>query len=145
MAHPKTTSDDDVLKDMEGLPVPKRIVMKAIATVEVNDKLITDLSIGFKKSKFEKVNEIPKKHRELLKQIQAIDSTAYFESNTNIIEDPTDISNGDEYKTLFGEKEEIFRGRVYIGCKLHSKIPLSHIKWSPTHGILEWIKKEISK
>ena len=97
MAHPKTTSDDDVRKDKEGLPVPKRIIMKAIATVKVNDKLITDLSIGFKKSKFEKVNEIPKKHRELLKQIQAIDSTAYFEFNTIIIEDPTDIPNGTAY------------------------------------------------
>ena len=43
--------------DNEGLPVPKRIIKKSISTLEINDKLITDLSIGFKKSKYEKVNE----------------------------------------------------------------------------------------
>ena len=141
MAHPKTTSNDEFAMDNDSLPVPKRIIKQCIATKEINDKLITELSIGFKKSKFEKVNEIPKKHRELLKQIQAIDSTAYFESNTQIIEDSTDIPNGTEYNELFGEKEEIFRGHVYVGCKLHSKIPLIQIKWSPNFVILEWLKK----
>ena len=103
----------------------------------INDKIITELSIGFKKIRQEKVNEIPKKYRKLLRNIQAIDSSEYFEVNTNLIEDPSDIPNGADYRELFGEKEEIFRGRVYIGCKLHSSLVLSQIKWSPVFGILE--------
>ena len=64
--------------DKENVPVPKRIIRKAITTFIIDDKIVTDLSIGFKKSRNEKINEIPKKHRELLKQIQAINSYEYL-------------------------------------------------------------------
>ena len=74
MARPNLTSDDDVVIDKDGTAVPKRVIRKAISSVVINDKIITELSIGFKKSRQEKVNEIPKKHHELLRQIQAIDS-----------------------------------------------------------------------
>ena len=74
MACPNLPSDDEVVIDNDGVAVPKRIIRQAISSVVINDKIITELSIGFKKSRQEKVNEIPKKHRELLRQIQAIDS-----------------------------------------------------------------------
>ena len=52
--------------DKDGRPVPKRVILQALNVKQINGKIITALSIGFKKAKNEKVNEIPKKHRELL-------------------------------------------------------------------------------
>lgn len=61
--------------------VPTRVILKAIETITTHNKVITQLAIGLKKSKDEKINEIPRKHRELLARIQEIDGTAFIKSN----------------------------------------------------------------
>ena len=142
MAHPKELSDDDASIENTGPPVSKRVIRQLVATCTLHDKLITNISIGFKTSRNEKVNDIPRKMRDILKRIQEIDGNAFLEANTNYIEDPTQIPDGAPFKSIFGDHEEIYRGRVYIGCKLHSTTPINQIKWSQTFGIMTWLKHE---
>ena len=125
MAHPKELPDDDASIESTGPPVSKRVIRQTVATYTSHEKLITNISVGFKTSRNEKVNDIPRKMRDLLMKIQAIDGNAFLEANTNYIEDPTQIPDGASFKSIFGDQEEIYRGRVYIGCKLHSKTSIN--------------------
>ena len=78
----------------------------------------------------------------MLELIQAIDGTAFIESNQIKIEEPNEIQDGDTYKKLFNEDNQVYRGRVYIGCELNSSIPVEQLKWSPVLGLMDWLKKE---
>ena len=77
-----------------------------------------------------------------MERIQSIDGTAFIESNRTKIEYANEIPDGDKYKKLFNADDQIFRGRVYIGCELHSSIPVVQLKWSPIFGLMDWLKKE---
>ena len=143
---PKNTDNDDDTSpvqnnDYDG-SVQTRIIRKALEYNPTNNKVVTELSIGFKKSKHEQVNAIPRKHRDLLARIQAIDGNAYIETNCIQIEDATEIPDGEEYKKLFSEGQQVYRGRVYIGCTLHSSLTVGQIKWSPVFGLMDWLKTE---
>ena len=50
MAQPKPLSNDEYVMEKDNKPVPKRIIRKSITTVKIDYKIITNLSIGFKKS-----------------------------------------------------------------------------------------------
>ena len=102
--------------------VPIRVIRKAIETNTTHNKVVTQLAIGFKKSKDEKISEISRKDCELIARIQEIDGNAFIESNQIKIEDPTEIPDGDTYKKLFNDGHQVYRGRLYIGCELHSSI-----------------------
>ena len=119
-----------------------RVIRKALEYNPINNKVVTELSIGFKKSRHEQVNAIPRKHRDLLARIQAINGNAYLETNCIQIEDPTEIPDGEEYKKLFSDGQQVYRERVYIGCTLHSSLTVGQIKWSPVFGLMDWLKTE---
>ena len=140
-----TDNDDDTSpvqnNDYDG-SVQTRIIRKALEYNPINNKVVTELSIGFKKSRHEQVNTIPRKHRYLLTRIQSIDGNAYLETNCIQIEDPTEIPDGEEYKKLFSDGQQVYRGRVYIGCTLHSSLTVGQLKWSPVFGLMDWLKTE---
>ena len=143
---PKNTDTDDdnspVQNNDYDSPMQKRIIRKALEYNPTNNKFITELSIGFKKSRNEQVNAIPRKHRDLFTRIQAIDGNAYLETQSIQIEDATEIPDGEEYEKLFGAGRQVYRGRVYIGCTLHSSLTVGQLKWSPVFGLMDWLKTE---
>ena len=145
MEKTNTDTDDDTspvqIRDYNN-KMQTRVIRKALEYNPINNKVVTALSIGFKKSRQEQINAIPRKHRDLLARIQAIDGNAYLETNYIQIEDPTEIPDGEEYKKLFNDGQQIYRGRVYIGCTLHSSYTIGQLKWSPVFGLMDWLKTE---
>ena len=143
---PKITDlDDDTSpvqnNDYNGKVQP-RVIRKALEYNTINKKVVTELSIGFKKSRTEQINEILRKHRDLLARIKAIDGNAYLETNNIQLEDPTEIPDGEAYQNLFNDGQQVYRGRVYIGCTLNSSMTVGQLKWSPVFGLMYWLKTE---
>ena len=143
---PKISDPDDDTSPVQNNDyngkVQPRVNRKALEYNPINNKVVTELSIGFKKSRNEQINEIPRKHRDLLARIQAIDGNAYLGTNCIQLEDSTEIPDGEAYQNLFNDGQQVYRGRVYIGCTLHSSMTVGQIKWSPVFGLMDWLKTE---